>query len=237
MCDGAIIVAFNLEPNMNAFCHRLCASMLGCIMTTAGAAYAQSQKFAAEVVKLDASTLQIRGSDGQVIAVKLADNVRLSGRSPADLDKIVPGAFIGTTAAPRADGTLSAVEVHIFPESMRGTGEGHRPMDTPGNTMTNATVSSVGAAKAVAKPGNTMTNATVAQVARGTTERQMTLTYPGGEKAVVIPANTPIVMVEPADRSLLVPGAHVIVYATRQADGMLAADRISIGKNGFVPPI
>ena len=113
---------------------------------------------------------------------------------------------------------LYASEVHIFPESMRGTGEGHRPMDTgPGNTMTNATVSSVGAVKAgdAAGAGNTMTNATVAQVARGEPERRLTLTYAGGEKVVIVPANTPIVMVEPADRSLLTPGAHVIVYATQ----------------------
>jgi hypothetical protein len=222
---------------MNAIHRCLCASALACVLTTAGAAYAQSQKISGEVVRLEASTLQIRGSDNQVVAVKLGDNTRLSGRSPGDLDRIVPGAFIGTTAVPRTDGMLTAVEVHIFPESMRGTGEGHRPMDTPGNTMTNATVSSVAATKAAAKPGNTMTNATVAQVAGGTAERQLTLTYKGGEKVVIVPPNIPIVMVEPADRSWLVPGAHVIVYATRQPDAALAADRVSIGKNGFVPPI
>ena len=97
----------------------------------------------------------------------------------------MPGVYLGTIAAPRADGMLYASEVHIFPETMRGTGEGHRPMDTgPGNTMTNAMVSSVGAAKADARPGNTMTNATVAQVARGESDRRLTLTYAGGEKVV-----------------------------------------------------
>jgi len=220
---------------MNAIYRCLSASALAFVVTT-GAAYAQPQKIIGEVVRLDASTLQVRGSDNQVIAVKLADSTRMSGRSPADLDRIVQGAFIGTTAVPRADGMLTAVEVHIFPESMRGTGEGHRPMDTPGNTMTNATVTSVGTTKAAAKPGNTMTNATVAQVARGTAERQLTLTYKGGEKVVIVPPNTPIVMVEPADRSWLVPGAHVIVYVTRQPDAALVADRLSVGKNGFVPP-
>ncbi len=222
---------------MNAIHRGLCASALAFVLTTAGAACAQSQKIIGEVVRHEPPTLQIRGNDNQVIAVKLGDNTRMSGRSPADLDRIVQGSFVGTTAVPRPDGTLTAVEVHIFPESMRGTGEGHRPMDTPGHTMTNATVSSVTATKAAPKPGNTMTNATVAQVARGTAERQLTLTYPGGEKVVIVPPDTPIVMVEPADRAWLVPGAHVIVYATRQPDGMLAADRLSVGKNGFVPPI
>ena len=151
--------------------------------------------------------------------------------------QIVPGAFIGTTAVARPDGMLSALEVPIFPESMRGTGEGHRPMDTPGSTMTNATVSAVGAPKAGARPGTTMTNATVAQGARGEPELRLTLTYQGGEQVVIVPANTPIVMIEPADRTLLTPGAHVVVYATRQADGTLSGERIAIGKNGFTPPM
>jgi len=225
---------------MNVLTRCLAAGALAFALTAAGTAHAQPQKISGDVIKLDASTLQIRASDGQTIAVKFSDNVRLSARSPADLERIVPGAFIGTTAALRADGVLYASEVHIFPESMRGTGEGHRPMDTgPGNTMTNATVSSVGAVKAgaAAGAGNTMTNATVAQVARGGPERRLTLTYAGGEKVVIVPASTPVVMVEPADRSLLTPGAHVIVYATKQADGALSADRITIGKNGFVPPM
>jgi hypothetical protein len=222
---------------MNALGRCLVAGVLACALTAGGGAHAQSQKISGEVIKLDASTLQLRAGDGQFIAVKFGDNVRLSARSPADLDRIVPGVYLGTTAAPRADGMLYASEVHIFPDSMRGTGEGHRPMDSPGNTMTNATVSSVGAVKPNAGPGNTMTDATVAQVARGESDRRLTLTYPGGERVVVVPANTPIVMVEPADRSLLTPGAHVIVYATRQANGSLSADRITIGKNGFIPPV
>jgi hypothetical protein len=222
---------------MNAGFRCLVAGMFACALAAGGAAHALAQKISGDVIRLDASTLQIRAGDGQTISVRFGDNVRLSARSPADLDRIVPGVFLGTTAAPRADGTLVASEVHIFPESMRGNGEGHRPMDTPGNTMTNATVSSVGAGSAVVKPGNTMTNATVAQVARGEPERRMTLTYAGGEKVVIVPVTTPIVMVAPADRSLLTPGAHVIVFATKQADGGLAADRITIGVNGFVPPM
>jgi hypothetical protein len=223
---------------MNAFARSIVAGMLACALATGGMAHAQSQKITGDVIRLDAATLQLRAGDGQVVAVKVGDNVRLSARSPADFDRIVPGAFIGTTAVPRPDGMLSAVEVHIFPESMRGTGEGHRPMDTAsGSTMTNATVSRVSAAKADAGAGNAMTNATVAQVARGDAERRMTLTYTGGEKVVIVPANTPIVMVEPADRTLLTAGAHIVVYATRQTDGTLTADRITIGKNGFVPPM
>ena len=87
-----------------------------------------------------------------------------------------------------------------------------------------------------AKPRDAMTNATVAGVTRSSAARRLTLTYPGGEKVVVVPPDTPIVMVEPADRTLLVPGAHVIVYASRAADGSLSAERVTVGKNGFTPP-
>jgi len=133
------------------------------------------------------------------------------------------------------DGTLLAREVHIFPESMRGTGEGHRPWPgESGSTMTNATVASVGAA---AGEKSAMANATVSQLSGDGAALKMTLHYNGGEKTVLVPRNVPVVTVEPADRSQLVPGAHVIVYASVQADGTLVADRVSIGMKGSVPPL
>ena len=198
-------------------------------------AQAQTQKIAGDIVKVDGLKLEIKTAGGQAVAVKLADNFRLSARSAADATKLAPGAYVGTTAVPQSDGTLLAREVHVFPESMRGTGEGHRPMDAePGSTMTNATIASVGGGGAAAR--STMTHATVAQVP-GADGPTLTLAYKGGEKVVVVPENVPIVMVEPADRSLLVPGAHVIVYTAPQPDGTLAADRLTVGKNGFVPPL
>lgn len=199
-------------------------------------AQAQTQKIAGEIIRVDGFMLEVRTASGQAVTVKLADNFRLSARSAADATKLAPGAYVGAMAVPQSDGTLLAREVHVFPESMRGTGEGHRAMDTePGSTMTNATIASVGGRGAAAP--STMTNATVAQVSGASDVHSLTLAYKGGEKVVVVPENVPIVMVEPADRSLLVPGAHVIVYAARQPDGTLAADRLTVGKNGFVPPL
>ncbi len=197
----------------------------------AGAAQAQSQtqKIAGDVVKLDGTKLEVKATNGQVFDFKLADNARLSASLPA-------GAFIATTAVPQPDGTLLAREVRIFPESMRGVGEGHRPMDRePGSTMTNATIASVAGRDAA--PRNTMTNATVADVSGTPGDRRLKLTYKGGEKTVVVPESVPVTMVEPADRSLLAPGTHVIVYGAPQADGVLAAERVIIGKNGFAPPL
>lgn len=217
----------------------VCALSIGCLLASAGLAYGQTatQRIRGDVVALNDHNLEVKTGAGQLITVRLADNARVSARSAAKLEAITSGAFIGTTAIPQPDGTLSAVEVHIFPESMRGTGEGHRPMDTaPGSTMTNATVTSVTAAGKAA-PRNTMTNATVANVAASGPGRRITLKYKDGEKVVVVGDSVPVVMVEPGDISMLVPGAHILVTATKQLDGTLIADRISVGKDGLVPPI
>jgi hypothetical protein len=218
------------------FMNQKLPGVLGAFMfAAAGAAFAAEQKIAGDVVKVDSSNIQVRSATGQVVDVRLADNVRLSGRTPSDLSQVTQGAFVGTTAVPQPDGTLLAREVHVFPESMRGTGEGHRPWPgESGSTMTNATVSSLGAAGGTK---STMTNATVAQVSPAQGGRQMTLTYKGGEKTVIVPENVPVVTVEPVERSHLVPGAQVIVYAAPEADGTLAAQRVSIGLNGSVPPV
>lgn len=217
----------------------LCVLSIGCLLALSGFAHGQtaSQRIRGDIEAVNGHDLALKTGTGQLVTVRLTDNVRVSARSAADLGAIKPGAFVGTTAIPQPDGTLSAVEVHVFPESMRGTGEGHRPMDTaPGSTMTNATVTSVTAAgKAVRR--NTMTNATVADVAASGRGLRITLKYKDGEKTVVVADDVPVVMVEPGDASMLVPGAHVVVTTSKQLDGMLTSDRITVGRNGLVPPI
>ncbi|MDR3412663.1 MAG: hypothetical protein P4L87_17255 [Formivibrio sp.] len=194
------------------------------------------QRIHGDVVAITGAVLQIRSSEGEALTVKLADGARLTAVSRADAAAISSGAYVGATAVPQPDGTLAAVEVHIFPESMRGTGEGYRPMDAqPGRTMTNATVAEVSAAGRPA--GNTMTNATVASITAANQQRRLTLQYKGGEKVVTLGADVPVVMLEPGDRSMLVPGAHIVVNVVRQDDGSLTTDRITIGKNGMVPPL
>ena len=202
-------------------------------------AYGQvtAQRIRGDVVAVNGHDLHVKTNAGETVTVRMTENLRVSARSAAGPDALVQGAFIGTTAVEQPDGTLKATEVHVFPESMRGAGEGHRPMDIePGSTMTNATVASVTAApKSVSR--STMTNATVAGVASGGAGRKLTLQYKGGEKNVVVGDAVPVVMVEAGDRSMLVPGTHVVVTAARQLDGSLTTDRISVGKNGIVPPI
>jgi hypothetical protein len=221
-----------MQRNTLRFAWLVCA--LG--ITTMAFAQTQRQTIRGEVTRFDAGTLHVKSATGQDVPVVIPDNVRIGVRAPATLASIKPGSFIGTTASARPDGTLLASEVHIFPESMRGTGEGHRPMaSVPGSTMTNATVS--GVSGAAAKPRGTMTNATVANVGGAGNARTLKLTYAGGQQTVVVPDNVPVVTVEPGDRASLSPGAHVIVYAVVNANGKLAAERISVGRNGSVPPI
>ena len=192
-----------------------------------------------DVVAVRADALDVRSRTGETLTLELAPNASVALVEKASLDSIGSGAFVGTTAVPEKDGTLRAVEVHVFPASMRGTGEGHRPWDLqPGSTMTNATVAQVEGGRAEAGgTGSTMTNATVAGVEKGGGGRKLLLRYSGGEKTILVPPGTPVVALEAADRSKLVPGAHVFAIATRRPDGKLVAQRLSVGKDGVVPPM
>jgi hypothetical protein len=189
-----------------------------------------------DVVGVDGRVLHLKASNGQAVDVTLDDDARVGIRAPRSLDDIRQGDFVGATARPDANGTLVASEVHVFTEAQRGTGEGHYPMASkPGNTMTNATVTNV--SRATARTPSSMTNATVGSVGANGGGRMLHLTYKGGEQDILVPGDTPIVLLEPGSVASLTPGAHVIVYATTAPDGRLAASRVSVGKNGSVPPI
>jgi len=199
-------------------------------------AQSATQRIRGDVVALDGANVRIKSPEGEDLSVKLMDDVRLTAVSRASAADIKAGSFVGATAVAQPDGTLKASEVHIFPESMRGTGEGHRPMDSrPGSTMTNATVSRISETKPPV--GSKMSNAMVSKVAVASEVLKLTLQYNGGEQTVIVEAGTPIVFLEPGDRAILAPGAHVVLNATRQADGSLAANRVTVGKDGTVPPM
>jgi hypothetical protein len=184
-----------------------------------------------EIVSADGNTLTVKSSKGKTTKLTLADDVKVSVAEKGEMSDVHDGTFIGTTAVPQKDGTLRAIEVHVFPDSMKGTGEGHRPWDLrPGSTMTNATVSKMD--ESGGKSASTMTNATVSKVAG----RKLSLKYKDGEKTVVVPSNAKVVKLEAGDKSELKPGVHVFVIASRQSDG-LRADRLIVGKDGVVPPM
>lgn len=186
-----------------------------------------------QVVSVDGSTLTVKSHDGKTTKLTIADDVKVSVAEKSDMSDVKDGTFIGTTAVAGKDGTLRAIEVHVFPDSMRGTGEGHRPWDLrPGSSMTNATVSKIDESGG-GQSASTMTNATVSKVAG----RKLSLTYKDGEKTVVVPSNAKVVKIEPGDRSQLKPGVHLFAVATKQPDGSLRAQRLTIGKDGLVPPM
>lgn len=210
-----------------------------CALAASGIAHAQTQTptqaIRGDVTAVEGASLHVRSDTGQVVTVALVDKLRVNVRVPMKANAITQGAYVGVTATPQPDGTLLASIVSIFPESLRGVAEGHHPMDAlPGRTMTNATVASVGGRSA--KPAGTMTGATVANAGDSGHGETLKLTYAGGEKTVTVPEDAVVVKSEPADRSALVPGTHVIVYAAPAPDGTLTATRVSVGKNGSVPP-
>jgi hypothetical protein len=125
---------------------------------------------------IDGHQMRLSTGGGAKVTLALPDDVRVAIIAPIAIDAIKPGAFIGTAAVAQPDGTLKALEVHVFPEAQRGTGEGHRPWDLgPGSTMTNGTVGDL-------------------KVSNG---RLLTLTYQGGEQKVLVPENAPVVTFEP----------------------------------------
>jgi hypothetical protein len=180
-------------------------------------AQAPPQRIRGDVVALDGNTLQVKTRAGEALTIKLADNFAVSAIVKRDLAAVVPGTFIGTATVPGKDGTLQSLEVLIFPEAARGSGEGHYPWDL--------------------QPDSMMTNATVSEVVAVDAARKLTLKYKDGEKVVMVPPGTPVVTFEPGDRAMLVPGAHVMFGATKQPDGTLTAGRVSVGKDGLVPPM
>lgn len=170
------------------------------------------------IEKVDGDVLTVKNRAGETLAIKLADNARVLGMVKATLDDIKPGAYVGISALPQADGSQRALHVHLFLEAMRGVAEGHGPWD--------------------AQPTSTMTNATVAEVTSVPDGRTLLVKYKGEEKKIVVPANTPIVNYVPGDKADLKPGAHIfIIAARRQPDGTLAAAGVSVGRDGLVPPM
>jgi len=169
------------------------------------------------VEKIAGTNLTIKANSGQSMNVKLADNYTVMGIAKASLADVASGKFIGTTTVGERDGALVALEVHIFPENMRGTGEGHYDWDL--------------------RPDSKMTNANVANVTSMGKDRVLTVQYKGGEKKVLVPEKAVIVSFAPADRGELKPGAKVFLNAQRQPDGSLTAARVNVGLHGQVPPM
>jgi hypothetical protein len=166
------------------------------------------------VVTVTDSEVDITKADGTLAAIKLGDKTRYSFVSALKIEDILPNSYVGVGAKTGADGTSTAVEVTVFPESARGVGEGFGPWNQ-GTT-------------------STMTNGTVSQVV-ATSGHTLTVTYKGGQQEIMVPDGTPVTTFTLADRSALVVGAQVLVRAIKADDGSLTAGFVSVGKDGYVP--
>jgi hypothetical protein len=190
-------------------------------VTTALAQQPQAQRLRGTIEKVDGNTLLIKGPDGAPVTLKLADNAVVVGVLKATVADIKEGSYIGSGALPQPDGTQKAVEVHIFAESQRGTGDGHR-----GNWDGTSYGAGIG----------TMTNGAAGQAVSSVDGPVITVKYKDGEKKVIVGPNVPIVRYEVGDKSELKPGAAIsIVAATKKPDGTFSAARINVGRNGVVP--
>jgi hypothetical protein len=183
----------------------------------ASAAIAQqapAQRVAGTIAGVDGPTLVVNTRDGEV-KVNVTGNVAVFGVVKATVADIKPGSYVGIGAMPQPDGSQKAMQVMIFAEVQRGTGEGHRPWIHPNSTMTNATVDT----SVMSVDGQTMV-----------------VKYRDGEKKIIVPPEATVRAYVVGERSELRPGAAVLItQAVRKPDGTLETSRVNVGRDGIVP--
>ncbi len=169
------------------------------------------------IASLNGDTLTVTSRTGQSMDIALSDKLTVVTVTKVDLASIAEGSYVGIATRTGTDGKQTALEVLVFPEAMRGAGEGHYPWDL--------------------ESGSTMTNGTVKGVTTANTGRELTVAYKDGSTPIVVPPSVPIVTFGPAQRADLKPGAPVFLAATKTADGKLTAARVTVGTNGVAPPM
>ena len=175
------------------------------------------QRVVGTVDKLDGNNLMVKANDGQPVTVVLDDNAAVFGVEKRTLADIKPGDYLASGGVKGTDGKIHAVEVRIFPETLRGTGEGQRAWD--------------------AKPDGVMTNATVGTVSQSPEGSVIHVKYKEGESDFTVGPEVPIVAYVAGDRSLLKPGAAISTVARKKPDGTLTTGRVTAEKNGVKPPM
>jgi hypothetical protein len=170
------------------------------------------------VESIDGPMFVVKNRDGAELKLTMTDNPLFVAIVKSTMADIKPGMFVGSTGLTQEDGSQKAIEVHIFPESMRGTGEGHYDWDL--------------------KPQTKMTNANVEQTVAGVDGQMLSVKYKGGEKKLLVTPETVVVTYVVGDRNDLKPGTKIFVAAAKkQPDGTLQTPRITYGKDGLTPPM
>jgi hypothetical protein len=167
--------------------------------------------------RVEGDTYIVKARGGAELKVTLAEKAMVVALIKASLADIKQGSYVGVSGMPQADGSQKALEVHIFPEAMRGVGDGHRGWDL--------------------QPSSTMTNGNVEQTTASSDGQILLLKFKDGEKKIVVPPDIPIVVYTPGDKSELKAGASIFISAaTKQPDGTLQAPRVNVGR-GVAPPM
>jgi hypothetical protein len=193
------------------------ASVLAVAPALAQNAPVASARATIQTIAADGTALSVRTRAGEDQTIHLSPKTRFVLVVPATLADVKSGSFIGVAALPGEGNELKAIEVHIFPEAMRGTGEGLRPFDLA--------------------PKSSMTNGAISARVDAATGPKLTVTYKGGEQTIVVDPKTPIVALEPGAQTDLKPGAAIIARGPKQEDGSIDAAFVLIGKDGLVPPM
>ena len=184
-----------------------CALFVALLAASSAAQAQNTLAVMGTVEKIDAGSITVKSESGAVETFKLAPNVVIVQNKPATLNDIKPNDFVASAAVRKEDGKLYSTELRIFPDVMRGVGEGQRPMnDARNQTMTNATVTGT----AIAGGNNTLK-----------------VKFAGGESELIVGPEVPITSIVPADRSLVKPGVKARVQGAKAADGAVA-NRITL---------
>jgi hypothetical protein len=197
--------------------------LIAAAMVIASSLYAVAQqpptpsRVRGAIESVDGDVISVKSRSGEDVKLHMAGDIKVVGITKISLADIKVGSFVGATTVPGPDGSQNAVEVHVFPEDMRGTGEGSRPYDL--------------------RPNSSMTNATVAESVVGNDGNTLLIRYKGGEKKVVVGTDTPVVTYVPADKSDLKAGAKIIAFMKKLPDGSFETNRVSVGRDGLTPPM
>ena len=198
--------------------HALAAAGLALVCTVLPAAAQETVRIRGTIERVEGPVYVVKNRDGAELKLTVTDPPLFVAIVKSTTADIKPGMFVGSTGTTQPDGSQRAIEVHIFPESMRGTGEGHYDWDL--------------------KPQTKMTNANVEQTVAGVDGQLLSVKYKDGEKKLLVTPETAVVTYVAGDKNDLKPGTKIFVGAAKkQADGSLQTPRITYGKDGLTPPM
>jgi hypothetical protein len=193
-------------------------ALAACLSATAALAQnAPVTRIRGTIAGLDGNTLAVTTREGAKVDVALNNPLTVATVKKFDLADVKPGSFVGIATRTGPNGELRAIEVLVFPETMRGTGEGHYAWDLEPNSM--------------------MTNGTITGTVDAASGRELSVSFKGDSNKIVVPPGVPVVTFAPADRADLKPGARVMFGATKNAEGKLSAGRVTVEKDGVAPPM